>query len=42
MNVNFFSPIKIINSLFSRLIDGHIAVIASTASLADGGIFAFI
>lgn len=37
MNVNFFSPIKIINGLFSRLIGGHVAVVASTVSILDGG-----
>jgi len=37
MNVNFYSPIKIIKGLFSRLIDGHIAVVASSVSITDGG-----
>lgn len=37
MNVNFFSPIKITKGLLGRLNNGHLAVVASAASLANGG-----
>lgn len=42
MNVNFFAPIKFINSLLPRLDGGHIAVVASVVSIADGGNLSFI
>lgn len=42
MNVNFFAPVKIINGLLPRLENGHIALVASVASIIDGGTFIFI
>lgn len=36
MNVNFYSPVKIINGLLPRLEGGHIAVVASVVSIIDG------
>jgi hypothetical protein len=36
MNVNFFSPVKVIKGLLSRLEKGHIAVVASVLSITEG------
>jgi hypothetical protein len=41
MNVNFFSPVKVIKGLLSRLDKGHIAVVASVLSITEGSIYYF-
>lgn len=37
MNVNFFSPVKVILGLLPRMENGHIAVVASVVSIINGG-----
>lgn len=40
MNVNFLSPVKIIKSIISSslIIGGHIAIVSSMVTLANGGV----